>query len=113
MCNGGAQGPTQGPIVAEAAVVAAIQRLLRRRGAWCVNVHGAGVGRNGIPDILACYRGRFISIEVKQARGRVRPQQAYELERIRRAGGCAIVARDVEHVAILLDAIDHDASEGT
>ncbi len=43
--------------------------------------------RAGIPDIIACYRGRFIAIEVK-AEGKVAsPLQWENFARINKAGG--------------------------
>ena len=55
-------------------------------------MHTRTGGRCGTPDILACVQGRFLAIELKVADGRLEPAQATEIERIRTAGGCAIVA---------------------
>ena len=92
----------------EAAVVNACTRLLKKRGAWHMNVHGAGTGRNGLPDLIACHHGRFIAIECKAPRGRIRPLQQHELDRITSAGGHAIVARTTTQLADILDAIDQE-----
>lgn len=91
--------------MAEAAVVAAVRRVVLARGGWIVNVLPSG--ETGIPDLLACYRGHFIAIETKHPRGgTVRAKQAFHLERIRRAGGIAIVVRDTQNVVDVLDGID-------
>lgn len=51
--------------------------------------------------------GRFLSVEVKTARGRVRPEQQLWLELVRARGGIAIVARSADDaVAQLLAALD-------
>lgn len=92
----------------EAAVVAAAQRLLTKRGAWWVNVHGSGTGRNGIPDILFCHRGRFGAVECKSPTGKPTRLQLHELGRIARAGGVAIVAKTTEELEQILDAIDRE-----
>jgi VRR-NUC domain-containing protein len=57
-------------------------------------------GRCGTPDILACVppTGRFLAIELKVAGGRLEPAQATEIERIRAAGGRAIVAHTIRDV---------------
>lgn len=34
-------------------------------GAWYVSTNSQGYGRKGIPDIIACIKGKFIAIEVK------------------------------------------------
>lgn len=92
--------------MAEAAVVAAIGRELTHRRAWWFNVWGSGHGRNGLPDIVAVHRGVAIVIEAKSKTGRLRPLQAHELERARRAGATVVIARDVQAVRDALDAID-------
>ena len=98
--------------MAEAAIVAAIERELIRRRAWWINVHGSVVGRNGLPDIIAIHLGHALAIEVKQPRGRVSKLQAWELERIACAGGTAIVARSVQDVRTALDEIERDDHSG-
>lgn len=92
----------------EAAVVRAVQRVLTQRGAWWINVHRSGAGRNGIPDILACYHGRFLGLEIKSPTGRPSPLQQHELRQIAAAGGGAHIVRSAQHAAAILDAIDKD-----
>lgn len=99
--------------MSEAAIVAAIRRELHRRGAWEIKTHGAGAGRRGIPDIIACHRGAFLAIEAK-APGRVSTLtalQEYELDRIRAAGGLAILATGGETVRGALDEIEKQTAE--
>lgn len=53
-------------------------------------------GWPGCPDLLGQLRdGRLLGVEVKAAKGTLRPEQAIFLDRIRRAGGVAFVARDL------------------
>ena len=49
--------------------------------------------RAGIPDVLGCYRGIHIAIEVKVDSNTVTPLQKFELRRISESGGVACVAR--------------------
>ena len=72
-------------------------------GAWhhCASTHG--YGRSGVPDILACYRGRFVSIEVKVAPDKPSPWQHREGLAIERAGGLWIVAYDVRAVHVIAE----------
>lgn len=92
--------------MAEAAVAAAIDRLLKQRGAYVINLHNSGHGRNGVADRVAVYRGRALVIEIKQPGGRADKAQRYELAKARLAGAVAIVADRAETVALALDAID-------
>lgn len=56
-------------------------------------------GWKGCPDILGqLIDGRFLGVEVKSPKGRLRPEQTLFLERIRVAGGVAFVARDYRDV---------------
>jgi len=56
--------------------------------------------RRGTPDILVCWHGKFIAIEVKGPKGRLTETQALVLQSIRENGkGIAIVANCIEDVA--------------
>ena len=92
----------------EASVDRQVKAVLKRRKAWSVKYHGDRWGRGGVPDHLACYRGRFLALESKQP-GRekeLRPLQVVELERIRQAGGVAEVVSSGEQVERILDGMD-------
>lgn len=81
--------------------------------AWCerMNSGAAKIGNRfvrfgwtGCPDVLGQMKdGRLIGVEVKAAKGRLRPEQAVFLERIRCAGGVSFVARDCRDVRWELD----------
>lgn len=43
--------------------------------------------RGGIPDIICCYNGRFISFELKTDKNKQSELQKIEQERITKAGG--------------------------
>lgn len=57
--------------------------------------------RKSWPDISGCLpsSGRALYIEVKTLTGKFKPGQLEMLERLRDAGACVIVARDLETVA--------------
>lgn len=90
----------------ESTIQAGIIRHLKQAGAWYTKVHNAGYGRKGIPDILACYRGVMLAIEVKNEEGRPSQEQVIELNAIRDAGGVAIIARSWDEVHLVIDLID-------
>ncbi len=52
----------------------------------------------GWPDITACINGRFVAIECKAPRGRLRPSQIEMRARLEAAGALYIVARSIEDV---------------
>ena len=47
--------------------------------------------RAGIPDIIGCYKGRFVGLELKVDSNKPTPLQMYELKRILREDGSAQV----------------------
>jgi len=53
-----------------------------------------GMGRAGIPDIVACYGGKFIGIECKAGSNKPTALQERELNRILNAGGEAYVINE-------------------
>ncbi|TQN04060.1 VRR-NUC domain-containing protein [Acidovorax temperans] len=94
----------------EAAALVEVLKALRTHPAvaWCerMNTGAAKVegrfirfGFKGCPDVLGQLKdGRLLGVEVKAQAGRLRPEQALFLERIRCAGGVAFVARDCRDV---------------
>lgn len=82
----------------EQELVRQVRDLLALLGAWHMRNVGLLEAQRGLPDIVACYQGRFIAIECKGARGRLRPEQERQLAELRRAGALCIVARSLEDV---------------
>ena len=72
-------------------IVAAIKRYLSTLGddVFFWKEHGGPYGVSGVPDIICCYRGRFLGLEAKLPGGRLTALQKRALERINRAGGIA------------------------
>jgi hypothetical protein len=58
-------------------------------------------GLVGSADLIGCYRGRFLAIECKSARGVMSKEQKAFRAAVERIGGMYIVARSVEDVAHL------------
>lgn len=74
---------------------------------WHVAYFGGGYGRNGVPDRLCCYRGRFFAIEVKRdAKHKPTKWQEREIRAIIGAGGEAKVVWSVEQVREKIEEID-------
>ena len=85
-------------------IVAAILRHLKQRPrcfAW--KTHGGMYGTAGIPDIIACIDGRFYAFEVKQPTGKLTRLQEVTLDKIRVAGGVAVMVTSVKEVKSALD----------
>ena len=94
----------------EAAALVEVLKALNTHAAvaWCERMNSGAArmggrfvrfGFKGCPDVLGQLRdGRLLGVEVKAQAGRLRPEQAVFLERIRGAGGVAFVARDLRDV---------------
>lgn len=64
------------------------------------------VGRIGTPDLLLCYRGVFVGIEVKSKTGRLTDEQKEIGACIESAGGVWGVAKNMEDVREILKRAD-------
>lgn len=68
-----------------------VKKFLEENGAWFVKFFANSFTKAGIPDILACVNGCFVGVEVKAQNGKPSELQLYNVEKIREAGGFAIV----------------------
>ena len=95
----------------EAQIQAKILKFLRTLGKVCWAIKTEVCNERGVPDILCCYRGRFVGFEVKTAKGRISGPQRVQNERIRRACGRAVVVRSVADVRVVLEHIDREVDD--
>ena len=98
----------------EGKVKATVRAILKKRGAYFFfPVAGALGSRNGVPDIICCYRGWFIGIECKAGKNQPTGLQLAQLRAINDAGGIGIVINETntDGVEGILDQIDAE-SEG-
>lgn len=65
---------------------------------YCFKEHGGSYGSSGIPDIICCYRGRFIAFEVKTQKGKTTALQEANIRKINESDGKAVVVRSVDEV---------------
>lgn len=73
-----------------------IKKILKVRGIWYYMPVQNGMGVVGIPDLVCCWKGKFLAVETK-APGKianVTPNQRRRMDEIRAAGGIAIVTDD-------------------
>ena len=71
-----------------------IVAILKDEGVYYFFPATHGFGRSGVPDIIACVNGKFLGIEVKAGKNKPTALQVRELERIRAAGGVAVVINE-------------------
>lgn len=73
---------------------------LNMPGHWRVMPRGGPFGKAGCPDILICWQGIFIAIEVKSDEGDPTPLQIANLKQIKNAGGVAALVRGYDIVRL-------------
>lgn len=72
-----------------------VVELLQKYGVWYFFPASNGFGKAGIPDVVACFNGRFISIECKSdATKKPTELQLQRGREIQRAGGVWMVVCD-------------------
>lgn len=82
-------------MTAEGKVKDAVCKRLDDMGAYYFKPATGGYGRSGIGDIVGCYCGGFFMIECKAAKGKTTALQERELQKVRDAGGIALVVNEV------------------
>lgn len=80
----------------ESVFQAKVIRYFREQGAYVLNVAGGTQIPKGTPDLLICYKGRFIALELKTDTGTTSPLQKEKICDIRKADGYARVLRPSE-----------------
>jgi hypothetical protein len=88
-------------------ITAAIQRYLKTVPCcffW--KEHGGQYGTAGLPDIICCYRGRFVAFEVKAPSGKPSKLQEITIAKIKAAKGEAFIVRSVEEVKKILESLE-------
>ena len=68
--------------------------------------HGGPYGTSGIPDIICCYKGRFLGLEAKLPGGKLTALQRRALDRINDAGGIGRRVESVEDVKSVIAQAD-------
>ena len=83
--------------------------ILKQYGMYYFYPVTGGYGASGVPDIVACYNGWFIGIEVKADLNKNKPTalQQKNLQAIREQGGVALVidANNLDHLSETLEAL--------
>ena len=68
-----------------------IKKFLDENRCWYIKYFANRMTKSGIPDILACVNGYFVAIEVKAQNGKPSELQLWNVDKIRDAGGIAMI----------------------
>jgi hypothetical protein len=78
----------------EAKVKNQIKKILDTNQIYHFSPYMAGMGRAGVPDIIACFKGHFLAIEAKAGNNKPTALQERELSKIQACGGHAMVINE-------------------
>lgn len=84
-----------------------VQKFLDSIGAYTVKQHGNMYSQVGIPDLLICYKGKFIALELKSEKGKPSPLQLRNIDLIKAAGGDARVLYPKDFESFKKEVIDN------
>jgi len=85
-----------------------VVEILKGFGVYYFYASTGGYGASGVPDIICCYKGRFIGIECKAGKGKTTALQEKNIAQIIAQGGLAIVVNEdnIEDVGNLMRHIE-------
>ena len=96
-------------------IVAAVKAYLASLGRdiffW--KEHGGPYGTSGVPDIIICYKGRFIGMECKLPDGHLTELQKRALRKINDAGGYAYRVESVEDAKEIIEMVDEEITKAS
>ena len=93
----------------EGKVKGALKKYLTSLGedCWYYCPVPTGYGKRGVPDFIICYKGYFMGVETKRAKGGTsQVWQDDQQEQIRTAGGISGRVTDVEQLMVWVRSIN-------
>lgn len=84
-----------------------VTTYLESKGAIVNNQTGGMFSKVGVSDLLVCYKGYFIALELKVGNYQPDPLQISYLQKVRDAEGFGLILRDtIQELMVLLSCID-------
>ena len=71
-----------------------VVKLLKAHGIYYFFPATFGMGRSGVPDVVCCWRGKFLAVECKAGKNTTTALQDREIAAIRSAGGIALIINE-------------------
>ena len=85
-----------------------VTQYLESKGAIVNNQTGSMFSKVGVSDLLVCYKGFFIALELKVGSYQPDPLQISYLQKVRDAGGFGLILRDnIHELMALLSCIEN------
>jgi hypothetical protein len=101
-----------GNVTPEGKVKKKVDDLLKKYGVWFFSPQSGPYGQAGIPDRIACVRGRLVGIEVKANKtSKPTTLQVMQGQRIIASGGLWFLVYDEGTLHVLEDYLNHACAE--
>ena len=69
-----------------------VKKFLKEQGCYFIKYWGGGAfTKSGVPDLLVCYNGYFVGVELKAENGKPSELQIHNLNEINKSGGYGIL----------------------
>lgn len=86
--------------------------LVHSYGGYVVKIHVSSFQSQGTPDVIICYKGLFISFELKEKGNKASNLQMLRIRQIKNAGGIAKAIYSIEEIEETLYEIQRLQSGG-
>ena len=80
-------------------------KYIESRNGYIVKVTVSSYNKKGTPDLIICFKGRFVAIELKVKDNKPSKIQETKMKQIVRAGGIAKPAWTIQEIKEILDEI--------
>lgn len=74
------------------------KELIESMGGYTIKVHVSAYQSQGEPDLICCYKGRFVAFELKVDDNKPSALQLEKIEDIKRAGGIALPVYSINEI---------------
>lgn len=74
------------------------EKLIESLGGYPIKVHVSAFQSQGEPDLVCCYKGRFVAFELKVDGNKTSELQDFKIAQIKKAGGIAIAVYSLEEI---------------
>lgn len=74
-------------------------------GFFVFNVHGGPYQTRGVPDLIMCFCGIFVAVELKVFPNFLHPLQRFQIDLIKKTGGLAYMARSEDDIERIINEV--------
>lgn len=92
---------------AEVRIREQIVKAIKKRGGRPIKYYGCVFSEAGVPDLLVCYRGQFVFLEIKKPGEKATRKQLQVIDELYQAGAIGGIVMSVNAAILFLDEVDN------